>query len=1156
MTKKFTLIVFTLLGYVSSLMAAGPTVPSSNLSFPSNKLDGDRFTISFNKGNGAFRLVVVKEGSPLTTTVADGTDYTSNNLQLGTPGTAFHESDGFVVFRGSNAGSIVTLTVTGLRQNTTYYVSIWEFNGSGTATEYLTTALTGSITTKSAPSSQASISSFTNVAGNRLTINWSGGNGEKTLLLARKGAPVNAAPEQLKKYVSSTVFGSGSAINGDNYVLYAGSGSSTTISNLEPNTIYHFAVFAFNGTEGPVYTLPGNSSSQQTYAGPTQASGTISVINVEGNRLTLSFAPGNGKYQLIVGRKGQPVTAVPENGQTYTASTDYGAGYQFATGDFVLNSTGSDRTFTNLDPSSTYYFRIYDFDIDADGNTYYLGSSWSEKSGNTAFPPTTPPSDISFENITGTSVTMKYTAGQSAYRLIVMKAGSPVDATPADLTRYNGNANFGQGTQITPGNYVIYGQTNGSGATISGLTPGITYSVAVWGFNGNAYPVYGATPATASVTIPNQPTTPGTGFSANTIEGNSMRIQWQGGDGARRLVIARKGAPVTATPTDGVTYLADSRFQYGDQIAPGEYVVYDGVNRVAPVENLETGAGYYFAIFEYNLSGGVPDYLSSSYLQANQSTAGAPALATSGLFASDVQGTQAKINLTPGDGNGRLFLMRAGSPVNVEPQDLLSYDASGNYGSAELGNTGNFIVQKSYGGTSFNVSGLTPNTHYYVSAYEFNGVSAPVYLRPGTGFDFTTTGSGVVRPSANATNPVISLADGNKISFQWSKGDGAKRIVVMRQGSPVSFTPSDGAAYSPNSQFGEGTDAGSGQYVVYDGTGESVTVTNLLPATDYYFAVFEYNGTGSDIQYLTTGQLAATGTTAVKPSSGSSQLSGTAGVLSITLSWNNGPGAGRLLVMKEGSLPQGEPADLSKYLASPVFTNGSQLATGEYAVYNGSGNTVTVTGLEAGKTYYYSIFEYNGVDAPVYNTTDVVSGSISIESALPLKWLSFAAKRENNCIHLSWSTSDEINTRYFIVERSIHGGGFTAVDSVLAQGNPGRNDYRYDDCSQLSGELSYRIKQVDVDNRYTYSTVILITDIRQQPGLRLYPNPASSFVRIQLPAGLQQATVQLLNGAGLPVKTLQVSGVQTLPLQGLPKGIYYVIIKGKKASSAERLLVQ
>jgi hypothetical protein len=60
MTKKFTLIVFTLLGYVSSLIAAGPTVPSSNLSFPSNKLDGDRFTISFNKGNGALAQPFMK----------------------------------------------------------------------------------------------------------------------------------------------------------------------------------------------------------------------------------------------------------------------------------------------------------------------------------------------------------------------------------------------------------------------------------------------------------------------------------------------------------------------------------------------------------------------------------------------------------------------------------------------------------------------------------------------------------------------------------------------------------------------------------------------------------------------------------------------------------------------------------------------------------------------------------------------------------------------------------------------------------------------------------------------------------------------------------------------------------------------------------------
>lgn len=1121
MNKIFTLFLSVV--FAQAIMAATPTVPSSSLNFPASRIDGDRIGINFNKGNGAFRIVVVKEGSPITTAPVNGTDYPNANSQYGVAGTAFNGDDGFVVYCGSHGVNNVTVLVTGLQPGKTYYVSIWELNGSSAATEYLATSISGSASTKAAPTSQATITSFTNVAGNRFTLNFNSGNGEKTLLLARKGSPVNAEPEQLKKYIASAEFGKGNVINGDNYVVYQGSGSTMNISDLEPNTVYHFAAFAFNGTDAPVYLTPAHVNSRLTNAGPTQASGNISFVSVEGNRFQLSFSVGNGKHQLIIGRKGQPVTAVPQNGQVYEASADYGEGYMFPTGDFVLNSTGSNRIITQLDPSSTYYFRVYDFDMDAAGNTYYLTSSWSEKSGSTAFPPTTQPSGISFDNITGSSVRVNYTAGLSSYRLIVVKAGSPVDAVPEDLRRYNGNASFGQGEQVAPGNFVIHGQTNSNVANISGLSPGVTYYIAIFGFNGNNYPVYGHPPATDQITIPNEPGSGATNFTVNTIEGNSMRVQWNGGDGAYRLVVARKGAPVSATPLDGVTYTADKQFQHGDLIGTDNYVVFNGTNRVATVENLEPGSTYHFAIFEYNLTAGVPDYLTSAYLQGSEGTLTAPTSGPTALSASEITGTQARISFTPGNGRARLFIMRAGSPVNVEPVDLVNYEVSSVYGTEEFGSTGNYLVQEATGSTPFNVFGLTPNTRYYVTAFEYNGNSGPVFLRPGTSFDFTTAGSsGTVPPTVNASNPGFSLIDGNKLTFTFNKGDGAKRIVVMRAGSAVDFTPVDGVDYTVNSE------------VVYNGGAESVTISDLQPATTYHFAVFEYNGTGTATKYLVAGHLAYEGATAAAPAAGSTNLSAIAGVLDIKLSWTSGPGSGRLVVMKEGSAVNGEPANLSKYLHDTQFKNGSQIATGEFVVYRGSGSSVTVTGLEAGKTYHYTIFEYNGVDAPVYNIADAISGSTTLNGSLPLKWLSFTAKPVSNGVQLNWSTTEEVNTAYFVVERNE-----TPIDTIQAKGNAVRNDYSFLDGGQHTGHVFYRIKQVDMDGRYEYSKVVMVNMTEKGGGLNLYPNPAPGIVHIQAPG--TQATVRIYSQAGVLVKTLVVNKQQQV---SLPAGVYYVVTDG------------
>ncbi|MDR3679549.1 MAG: T9SS type A sorting domain-containing protein [Flavipsychrobacter sp.] len=84
-------------------------------------------------------------------------------------------------------------------------------------------------------------------------------------------------------------------------------------------------------------------------------------------------------------------------------------------------------------------------------------------------------------------------------------------------------------------------------------------------------------------------------------------------------------------------------------------------------------------------------------------------------------------------------------------------------------------------------------------------------------------------------------------------GNGSNRIIAVSQGGSVSYVPVNGAAVAGvNANFTLATDQGSGNKVVYDGTGSGnnvVTVTGLTPQTLYSFAVFEYNkGTGATSQ--------------------------------------------------------------------------------------------------------------------------------------------------------------------------------------------------------------------------------------------------------------------------------------------------------------------
>lgn len=95
---------------------------------------------------------------------------------------------------------------------------------------------------------------------------------------------------------------------------------------------------------------------------------------------------------------------------------------------------------------------------------------------------------------------------------------------------------------------------------------------------------------------------------------------------------------------------------------------------------------------------------------------------------------------------------------------------------------------------------------------------------------------------------------------------------------------------------------------------------------------------------------------------------------SMNLSWTSGNGDGRIVVMKEASAVSGTPTSGTAYTANAAFGSGSAIATNEFVVYNGTGNSVSVSGLACGKTYHIKVYEYNTTDV-CYNTTSPTSAS-------------------------------------------------------------------------------------------------------------------------------------------------------------------------------------
>src|SRR5688572_22104649 len=89
-------------------------------------------------------------------------------------------------------------------------------------------------------------------------------------------------------------------------------------------------------------------------------------------------------------------------------------------------------------------------------------------------------------------------------------------------------------------------------------------------------------------------------------------------------------------------------------------------------------------------------------------------------------------------------------------------------------------------------------------------------------------------PTTPASNITFNIIEGGAFRINWTSGNGARRIVVMRQGAAVSGTPVNGVDYSASNSFGSGDVLNAGEFIVYDNTSSFVDVANLQPNTTYH----------------------------------------------------------------------------------------------------------------------------------------------------------------------------------------------------------------------------------------------------------------------------------------------------------------------------------
>lgn len=253
------------------------------------------------------------------------------------------------------------------------------------------------------------------------------------------------------------------------------------------------------------------------------------------------------------------------------------------------------------------------------------------------------------------------------------------------------------------------------------------------------------------------------------------------------------------------------------------------------------------AVYDYDgdtdLDVVLPYYSNVTYL--TNTAPPTPSSAVTNLSFSNIVAEQVTASWTNGDGTGRLVVAKQGSAVDATPTDDTFYTA-GDFGTGSEIGTGNYVV---YTGTenTADIAGLTPDSTYHFAVYEYNkGGSQIKYLTTTPATGSTTT---KLYPTTAST---VSIDDdqGTLLDLSWSGGDGAKQLVVIREGSAITWEPSDSTTYSANSSFTSAADLGDGTKVISNDNTGSVTVTDLSLSTTYYVEVFDYNGSAGFETYL------------------------------------------------------------------------------------------------------------------------------------------------------------------------------------------------------------------------------------------------------------------------------------------------------------------
>ena len=326
-------------------------------------------------------------------------------------------------------------------------------------------------------------------------------------------------------------------------------------------------------------------------------------------------------------------------------------------------------------------------------------------------------------------------------------------------------------------------------------------------------------------------------------------------------------------------------------------------------------------------------------------------------------------------------------------------------------------------------------------------------------------------------------------------------------------------------------------------------------------------GNGGGVIFIFTGSLTV-GASAMISANGISAINTTGG------DGGGGGGAGGSIYLEAGSVSGipllsvigGKGADVDNDGANRCFGPGGGGGGGLIRTNTTlPAGSLMISGGLPGESLNTSATDCTGSTGSEAGGTGIVLNEAAPEGtiasaaclSLPLRWQDIVLQQQAKSTLLSWSVASQVDNDFFTVERSADGQTFTALARVAATA---ANDYNFTDATPLFGFSFYRVKQTDLDGRYSYSPTV--SSRRAHTEVRLYPSLARAGqpITLELPDAAQERDVTLSvvdqNGRSIWQTSVTTTGpVTQLETTELPTGVYLINLRSDQLNWTGRLVI-